>query len=400
MNTVYDVTSWTIPGSSVTCYDDIGAVINSMIADIKANQTSQASKPGAVIYIPPGDYPLKTRVTVDISYLTIRGSGHGFTSLSIRYNTADTSTWYEINPGSSHVIVQNTDGQSEAFIVTRGGNPRLSSVTFENFCLDGASFTPNENSYTNGKVGIRFDSANDSSHVENMGFVYLEHALIVKDADALSVTENFLAECGNAIELTGSGQASKVSNNLIGAGYVGYSIYAESHFGLLVTGNNIFPRGKDSIHFVGCTLSNVTANRFHAFYPGVVTLAGNCKENLISGNHFYRQPETFGPLTGYNNGLDDLFGLVQLNGDNNALIANHFSYNVPSGSITPSGATPTMVLVKSGDSNYIAANHFTANVSVHTVVLDASSTNTHVMDSGTSAQFQPFTTSYGFRATP
>ncbi|NEM91125.1 NosD domain-containing protein [Galbitalea soli] len=400
MSTVYDVTAWTIPGSSVTCYDDIGAVINSMIADVKAHQTSQSAKPGAVIYIPPGDYPLKTRVTVDISYLTIRGSGHGFTSLSIRYNTSNTSAWYEINPGSSHVTVQNTDGNSEAFIVTRGGDPRLSSVTFENFCLDGMAFTPNENSYTNGKIGIRFDSANDSAHIQNMGFVYLEHALIVKNADALRVTDNFIAECGNCIKLTGSGQASTISNNSIGAGYVGYSIYAESFFGLLVTGNNVFPRGKSSVTLVNCTLSSITSNRFHAFYPGVVNLSGVCTENLISGNHFYRQPETYGPFVGNNNGLDDLFGLVQLNGSNNALIANHFSFNVPSGSITPSGATPTLVLVKSGDGNYLASNHFVANVAVHTVVLDASTTNTHVMDSGTSAQFQAYSTSYGFRATP
>lgn len=95
-----------------------------------------------------------TRVTVDISYLTIRGSRHGFTSLSIRYNTSNTSAWYEINPGSSHIQVANTDGHSEAFIVTRGGDPRLSSVQFENFCLDGMAFAPNENSYLNGKVGI------------------------------------------------------------------------------------------------------------------------------------------------------------------------------------------------------------------------------------------------------
>ncbi len=167
-----------------------------------------------------------------------------------------------------------------------------------------------------------------------------------------------------------------------------------------MTGNNIFPRGKDSVHLLNCTLSNISANRFHAFYPGMVTLAGTCTENLISGNHFYRQPETYSPFAGYNNGLDDLFGLGQLNGSNNALIANHFSFNVPSGSITPSGATPTMVLVKSGDGNYLASNHFVANVTVHTVVLDASTTNTHVMDSGTSAQFLPYSTSYGFRATP
>jgi inulin fructotransferase (DFA-I-forming) len=398
MTTVYDVTDWTIPGSSVTCYDDIGAVINSMIADVKSQQTTQ-SKPGAVIYIPPGDYPLLTRVTVDISFLTIRGSGHGFESSSIRYNSGDTSAWHEIWPGGSHVQVKNTDGNSEAFIVTRGGNPRLSSVQFENFCLDGVAFTPNENSYTNGKVGIRFDTANDSSRIENMGFVYLEHALIVTQADALNVTENFIAECGNCIELVSSGQASKITNNLIGAGYNGYSIYAESFFGLLVTGNNIFPRGKDSVHLKNCTLSNVTANRFHSFYPGMLTLEGTCTENLISSNHFYRQPETYGPFTGDNNGLDDLFGLVQLNGSNNALIANHFSFNVPSGSITPSGATPTMVLVKSGDGNYVTANHFTANVTINTVVLDASTTNSHVLDSGTAAQFLYYTSSYGFRAT-
>ena len=94
MTTVYDVTTWSVPGNpSATPYNDIGLIINSIIADIKSQQTSQASKPGAVVYIPPGDYSLKTRVNVDISFLTIRGSGHGFTSLSIRYNAGNTSAW-------------------------------------------------------------------------------------------------------------------------------------------------------------------------------------------------------------------------------------------------------------------------------------------------------------------
>lgn len=60
-------------------HNDIGLIINSIIADVKSQQTNQASKPGAVVYIPPGDYSLKTRVNVDVSFLTIRGSGHGFT---------------------------------------------------------------------------------------------------------------------------------------------------------------------------------------------------------------------------------------------------------------------------------------------------------------------------------
>lgn len=93
MSTIYDVTTWVIPGSpAITAYNDIGAIMNNIIADIKLQQPSQASKPGAVIYIPPGDYSLKTRVVVDLSYLQIKGSGHGFTSSSIRYNSGSTAS--------------------------------------------------------------------------------------------------------------------------------------------------------------------------------------------------------------------------------------------------------------------------------------------------------------------
>ncbi|XAZ31257.1 hypothetical protein AAHB34_20075 [Paenarthrobacter ureafaciens] len=159
---------------------------------MKSQQTNQASKPGAVVYIPPGDYSLKTRVNVDISFLTIRGSGHGFTSSSIRYNAGNTSSWHEIFPGGSRIRVENTDGNTEAFRVYRTGDPRLSSIVFQNFCLDGVSFNSNQNSYVNGKTGIRFDSANDSCRVEGMGMVYLEHGLVVRDTDALSASGNFL----------------------------------------------------------------------------------------------------------------------------------------------------------------------------------------------------------------
>jgi len=400
LTTVYDVTAWSVPGNpTATPYNDIGLIINSIIADIKSQQTSQASKPGAVIYIPPGDYSLKTRVNVDISFLTIRGSGHGFTSLSIRYNSS-TSGWHEINPGGSRVRVENTDGNTDAFRVYRAGDPRISSVVFENFCLDGVSFGSNENDYTNGKTGIRFDSANDSCRVERMGMVYLEHGLVVRDTDALSVSSNFLAECGSCVELTGSGQASKVTDNLIGAGYVGFSIFAEGHMGLLVTGNNVFPRGKSSVHFKSCTRSSITSNRFHAFYPGMVNFEGSCTENLVGANHFLRQMEPFDPLKPYNNGRDDLFGLVHIEGGNNSVIGNHFSYDVPSGSVTPSGQTPTIILVASGNNNYIATNNTVSATAVHTVTLDSSTTGTKVLDCGSLAQFQPFQSSNSFRATP
>jgi inulin fructotransferase (DFA-I-forming) len=339
-------------------------------------------------------------VNIDVSFLTIRGSGHGFTSLSIRYNAGNTSGWHEINPGGSRVRVENTDGNSEAFRVYRTGDPRLSSVVFENFCLDGVSFGSNENDYTNGKTGILFDSANDSCRVEGMGMVYLERGLVVKDTDALSVSGNFLAECGSCVELTGSGQATKVTNNLIGAGYVGFSVFAEGHFGLLVSGNNIFPRGKSSVHFKNCTRSSITANRLHAFYPGMVNFEGSCTENLVGNNHFLRQMEPFDPLKPYNNGLDDLFGLVHIAGGSNSVIGNHFSFDVPSGSVSPSGQTPTIILVASGNNNYIATNNTVSGIAVHTVVLDASTSGCKVLDSGDSNQVVSYASNYSFRATP
>ncbi|MGR6918023.1 NosD domain-containing protein [[Actinomadura] parvosata] len=399
--TRYDVTTWrhsTDP--AITCYTDIGALINDIIADIKKRQPDQSSKPGAVIYLPPGDYSLKTRVTVDVSYLTIRGDGHGFASSSIRYNAGDTSAWHEIWPGGSRIKVENTDGKSEAFLVSRSGDPRLSSVVFDNFCLDGLSFTPNQNSYANGKVGIRVDTANDAFRIERMGFVYLERALVVRDADALSVHGNFIAECGSCVELTGSGQASKVTDNHIGAGYIGYSIFAEGHQGLLIAGNNIFPRGKSLIHLRNTNRSSITGNRLHGFYPGMLDSDGSNKENLISANHFRREPEPWGPMQPYDNGKDDLYGLIHLRGDGNLVTGNLFAYDVAPAKIEPSGAQPTMILVATGYNNHVSNNSVVSNVAVNAVVLDESTHGTKVIDSATAAQFVTHAAEYTFRATP
>jgi inulin fructotransferase (DFA-I-forming) len=401
-STIYDVTTWVIPGNpSVTAFTDIGAIVNSIIADIKANQPTQASKPGAVIYIPPGDYSLKTRIVIDISYLQIKGSGHGFTSSSIRYNSGNTSSWWEIWPGGSRIKVENTDGNAEAILINRSGSPRLSSIELIDFCLDGLSFTPNQNSYLNGKIGIRSTSDTDSLRIHGMGLVYLQRGLVITGADALSVCNNFIAECGNCIELVASGQASMVNDNLLGAGPIGFTIFAEGHFGLIISGNNIFPRGKSSVHLKNCTNNTIAANRLHAFYGGMITLEGACHNNLIGGNHFLRQRESYPPFQSVPNPVDDLFGLIHINGSGNTVSGNHFSFDVPPANILPSGATPTLILVKSGANNYLATNHHVANVAVRSAVLDGSTTNTKVLDSGTAAEFQALgAATYGFRATP
>lgn len=441
----YDVTEWGMGNP----YTDIGEVINSIIADIKLRQAERdrndGGKPGAVIYIPPGDYRLRTQVLIDISFLKIVGSGHGFTSSSIRFNTPaeELAKWHEIWPGGSRVQVdlpaapKGNEAVGAAFLVKRAGHPRISSVEFADFCIDGLHFTGGpsghddpENSYRNGKTGIRVASANDSFRMTGMGVIYLEHGIVVDDADALTVDNNFIAECGNCLELRGMGQASRIANNLMGAGYHGYSIYAERYAGILVSGNNIFPRGSSSLHFSGVARSSVTGNRFHSFYPGMLILADGSSENLVSSNHFLRDREPWAPMLDYDNGLDDLFGLLRIDGDNNSILANHISLTIDTRYITPAAAKPVIIHVASGRRNQIANNHIVATteradvsgapaaecfatqvgallstqnlteLDVTTVQVAAPSRENIVMDSGSRHQVVMDLTVNGFRPSP
>ncbi|MGJ3289646.1 NosD domain-containing protein [Klebsiella michiganensis] len=388
-NNYYDVTEW----GTGNPYNDIGDVINSIIADIKSRQTNtdvnEGGKPGAVIYIPPGDYHLLTQVVIDISYLKIMGSGHGFTSSSIRFNTpgSDWPNWHELWPGGSRILVDMSpevgapESAGAAFYIARSGDPRISSVEFADFCIDGLHFVDDgagsddpENTYLNGKTGIYIASAQDSFRISGMGLVYLEHGVTIYNADALAIHNNFIAECGNCIELRESGQASKITDNLIGAGYRGYSIYAENFGGLLITANNIFPRGKSIVHFSNVVRSSISSNRFHAFYPGMLILDNGSAENLVSSNHLFREREPWAPMQAYNNGLDDLYGLIYISGDNNTLVANHISETIDTQYITPPGATPVIIRIVSGKGNTISNNHIvaTTETSDGQVTVDAS----------------------------
>lgn len=427
----YDVTRWHVGDPA----SDIGEVINSIIADIKTRQASSVDsdggRPGAVIYIPPGDYRLRTQVIVDISFLTIEGSGHGFSSSSIRFNVPE-EEWpdlHELWPGGSRILV---DIAGAAFRVARDGSPRISSVEFSNFCIDGMRFAPDgsgldaHNTYVNGKTGIEVATANDSFRVNGMGFVYLEHALTIHDADALSIHDNFIAECGNCIELRGWGQASKITDNLVGAGFAGHSIFAENHGGLLITANNVFPRGASSIHLSGVTRSSVTNNRLHSFYPGMVILDANSSENLVATNHFLRDLEPWTPFLGVGNGRDDLEGLLRIEGNDNSVIGNHFSHVLDTAAIRPSGATPVVVRLLAGSGNLVSTNHvvalavratshdsaFSAQVeallttdaagvlAVTTVRVDPASTGNTILDSGTVTQLAVDAAANAVRVSP
>jgi hypothetical protein len=293
------------------------------------------------------------------------------------------------------------------------------------FRPDGSGL-PAENTYVNGKTGIYVASANDSFRVTGMGFVYLENALTIYHADALSIHDNFIAECGSCIELRGWGQASKITDNLVGAGFKGHSIYAQNHGGLLITANNVFPRGASSVHLEGVTRSSVTNNRLHSFYPGMVMLAANSSENLVATNHFLRDHEPWTPFFGVDNGRDDLSGLLCVSGSNNSVIGNHFSEVIDAQSIRPAGATPVIIRLMAGGGNFVSNNHVVAmdvhstasdscfeaqvdallttqaaeGLAVTAVMVDTESAGNTILDSGSDAQVIADRAVNALRATP
>jgi len=209
-------------------------------------------------------------------------------------------------------------------------------------------------------------SDTDSFRVEGMGFVYLEHALVVHGADACNITNNFIAECGNCIELTGASIVGKITNNYLISAWAGYSIFAENGEGLLISGNSILWAA--GIHFKTVHRACITSNKFVSNFPGVIVFETASDENLIASNQLRR---VFGD--GISTAHDDYYGMVQINGNGNAVSANLFSFSVPPANINPVGASPTIILVKGGDSNYVATNQIVSNVGSK-VVLDGSST--------------------------
>jgi len=158
----------------------------------------------------------------------------------------------------------------------------------------------------------------------------------------------------------------------------------------------------------------------------MLILAANSSENLVATNHFLRDHEPWTPFLGVDNGLDDLYGLLSVNGSNNSIIANHFSEVIDSQSIRPTGATPVIIRLNAGVGNFVSNNHavamdvhatssdscFAAQVDalltteasddlpITTVMVDAESLRNTILDSGREAELLADKTVNALRATP
>nr|WP_256127757.1 hypothetical protein [Arthrobacter sp. SDTb3-6] len=146
----------------------------------------------------------------------------------------------------------------------------------------------------------------------------------------------------------------------------------------------------------------------------------------MATNHFLRDHEPWTPFLGTDNGRDDVYGLLRINGSNNSIIGNHFSEVIDSQTIRPTGATPVIIRLTAGSGNYVSSNHavamdvhakssdsaFAAQVdalltteasdglAITAVMVDSASARNTILDSGSDTQVLLDRTVNAFRATP
>jgi inulin fructotransferase (DFA-I-forming) len=162
----------------------------------------------------------------------------------------------------------------------------------------------------------------------------------------------------------------------------------------------------------------------------MLVLSGNCSENLVASNHFFRDREPWAPMTRHDNGLDDQFGLLHINGDNNSVMSNHISESIDIQFLKPAGEKPVIIRIVSGAGNHVANNHIVATtetspannapnsaafstqveailstknltaLDVIAVKVEPASTLNTILDSGGDAQVLIDRAANAFRATP
>lgn len=305
---------------------DNGPIISRLINDLP--------KSGGTIVIPEGDYYVKSPIKVSHSFVTIKGTNDGWRSGVDPANSNGQSF------GGSHLILE---GSGDAIDVASPDSHRITGVEFQNFGI-----TNNGSKGT----GINIQSDNDHFVISGMAFKGLETPIKDKGADAIHIEDNIIAENHNGIELTGASQQAIINNNSIGAQPGGSGIFLENANDYNITGNTVYPDGKQGILLYNPVHGTITGNTISSYGTGLITMLssngndsngnfGNCNE--ISGNQL-----TINKWNG-GYGYDTKWGAIHISGYGN---------NISNNTIEMDGmpANPTGILIMHGDNNMMNGN--------------------------------------------
>ena len=320
---------------------------------------------GGTIFIPNGNYFLKSTVNIDRSYVHVMGLNNGLRS---GIDPADGST--QTGGGGAKVTVQNP---ITAFKLenTHNGN-RLSGTTFSGFDLRGD---------TNGGVGIDGVSNSDRTVIDNMTINNVGIGVRLHAADAPRITNSWIAETQSSILLTGASQQAEIKNNSLGAQPNGTTIYMENPDRYNIAGNNIYPDGASAIRILNPVHGAIVGNTMSAYYNGMIELLANSdgafgNGNVISGNVIAVEAWHNNP-----DGKDNKWGIIHIEAFNNVIAGNNILANG-----TPTNTTG--ILVMKGDYNRISSNVITIPNTNAKVVINGAANNNWVVYSTEGSAFQ------------
>lgn len=320
---------------------------------------------GGTVFIPNGNYFLKSTVNIDRSYVHIMGLNNGLRS---GIDPEDGKT--QSGGGGAKVIV--TEPIVAFKIENTHNNNRLSGITFSGFDLRGD---------TNNGVGIDGISNTDRVIIDNMTINNVGIGIRLNAADAPKITNSWIAETQSSILLTGASQQSEIKNNSLGAQPKGTTILLENPDRYNITGNNIYPDGATGIRIVNPIHGTITGNTISSYYNGVIEflsavngVMGN--GNVISGNVISVEDWHNNP-----DGKDDKWGLIHIEAHSNVI-----SNNVLIGNNSPENSTG--ILIMKGDNNRVSNNLIMIGESDSKVVCNGAVNDTRVIYSCFDNEFQ------------
>jgi hypothetical protein len=313
---IYTVTDWgAVAGDpSVDLADAFDAIFEDLDTDPRA---------GGAIFLPPGTYTLRRTVRLRHDFLTICGFGPGFATGTGR-------------GGGSRVRVEAEVG----FWAPRApGAPRVNSLAFCDFILDGGAVD-------RGRRGIVVEQDSDAVVVVNMAMKELDEALVLRAADAASITQNMILENRSCLRLVESGKALVVANNRLGGKPGGITAFCEGQERMVFEGNDVFPDGSSNVVLKNCRHCAISGNQLQSYYTGALYLEGDSDRNAVTGNAIVSEPNPDGAWN-----ADPVrprppdFGVVRVEGADNLLAGNH---------VTSAGGADHVMVAVEGPGNRLA----------------------------------------------
>ena len=301
---------------------DNAVIINELIDKLPAN--------GGTIYIPNGDFYVKSSIKVDRSYVSFVGENTGLRS---GIDPADAKTQH--GGGGARLLAATKD---PLFLIGHEG-PRLSGITFKGFQLRG----------NNDGMGIKSYSDTDRVVIDDMVINNVGIGVELKGADAPVIRNSWIAETRTGVRLIGSSQQAEIKNNSLGAQPDGVTLELENADRYAISNNNIYPDGSSAIRLYNPVHGTIVGNTISSYYNGIIEMLPNNQGvfgngNVISSNVISVENWKANPLH-----RDEKWGIVHLNGyynrfDNNIVIANGAPENY------------TGVLIMKGDFNRLSDN--------------------------------------------